>query len=356
VSNALFPTLPGLEWNVTRKPEFSTRIQRTASGKELRGAFWSYPIWHFNLSYAVLRQVGATSKASQAGFVDELQTLGGFFLARQGSYDSFLYSDPTDNAVTNQTFAAGDDVTTAFTLARAWGGFIEPIGACAGSPTIYRTDWQGTQQLYLTARTNKILQSENFASASWTKTNVTVTPGQTDPGGLTTAATITSTAGGGQISQAIVTSGTHANSLWVRRKTGTGGVTLTSPGGVQQTLTGLSASWQRFSFSSADAAGSVYFYLTLATNGDAVDIAFAQAELGSVATSYIPTTTVAMTVSDYSISGTTVALSSALAATATLQWSGGYYYRVRFKEDVAEFNQFMSKLWELKSLELVSVK
>lgn len=42
-------------------------------------------------------------------------------------------------------------------------------------------------------RTNLIKQSENFASTSWTKTNVTVTTGQTDPRGGTNAQRLTDT-------------------------------------------------------------------------------------------------------------------------------------------------------------------
>jgi hypothetical protein len=264
--------------------------------------------------------------------------------------------------VTNQTFAAGDDVTTAFTLARAWGGFIEPIGACAGSPTIYRTDWQGTQQLYLTARTNLLVWSEQLDNATWTKqSGCVITPNATAaPDGSMTADLVDLTGASVGTGFYNITNGSfgglyNTKSIWLKGVVGGEVVTLVDPSHTYGLVTcTLTTAWQRFSlYESGQSTGAGVWIKK--SSGNQVYAWGGQLEIG-VLTSYIPTTTVAVTVSDYSISGTTVTLSSALAATATLQWSGGYYYRVRFKEDVAEFNQFMSKLWELKSLELVSVK
>jgi uncharacterized protein (TIGR02217 family) len=57
----------------------------------------------------------------------ELQQLIGFYNARQGQFDDWLYSDPDDNAVTAQQFGVGDGVTTQFQLVRTFGGFTEPV-------------------------------------------------------------------------------------------------------------------------------------------------------------------------------------------------------------------------------------
>jgi hypothetical protein len=38
---------------------------------------------------------------------------------------------------------------------------------------------------------------------------------------------------------------------------------------------------------------------------------------------------------------------------AAITWTGSYHYRVRFDQDVAEFEQFMKNLWELKTLGFV---
>ena len=42
------------------------------------------------------------------------------------------------------------------------------------NPTFYRTDWQGTQQLFSTARTNKLLFSEDLTNAAWVKSLSTI--------------------------------------------------------------------------------------------------------------------------------------------------------------------------------------
>lgn len=50
-----------------------------------------------------------------------------------------------------------------------------------------------------------------------------------------------------------------------------------------------------------------------------------------------------------------ITFTSAPAAAAVLRWSGSYYYRVRFDEDVADFEQFMDQIWMMGSLKLRSV-
>jgi uncharacterized protein (TIGR02217 family) len=127
MSNAVFPVLPGLMWSVVKTPQWSTRIQKTVSGRESRAAFYSLPLWTFKLSYEVLR----------ANTGQELQQLVGFFNARQGSFDTFLYADPSDNAVTAAVFGAGDGTTKKFQLLRPMGGYSEPILAPNGTPNIY---------------------------------------------------------------------------------------------------------------------------------------------------------------------------------------------------------------------------
>ena len=118
MSNSTFPVFAGLGWSVFKTPKWSTKIQTSVSGKELRSAFYGYPIYDFTLTYEVLR----------ADLVNlELQTLMGFFNARQGSFDNFLYSDPTDCQVTAQPVGTGNGSQTLFTLCRTYGGFTEPV-------------------------------------------------------------------------------------------------------------------------------------------------------------------------------------------------------------------------------------
>ena len=51
----------------------------------------------------------------------ELQTIAGFYESRQGTFDSFLFTDWLDNGVTDMQFGTGDGTTTQFQLTRAFG-------------------------------------------------------------------------------------------------------------------------------------------------------------------------------------------------------------------------------------------
>ena len=121
--SAIFPSLPGLSWELKKNPEFRTSIHTALSGREQRGAFRAYPIWWFNLLFDWLR-VGNPNY--------EYENLQGFILGRRGSFESFLFLDPTDSVCTNMPFGVGDGVQTVFQLTRAFGfhgsfSFTEPV-------------------------------------------------------------------------------------------------------------------------------------------------------------------------------------------------------------------------------------
>jgi uncharacterized protein (TIGR02217 family) len=128
------PTLPGLAWSRRKKPAFHTRIASHASGREVRVALMSYPLYEFEATYG-----GLTSSAS--GFAglgaSSLQSLMGFFLQLQGQFGTFLYTDPDDSTVTSQGIGVGDGTTTAFTFVRALGGFAEPVGWVTAVSHVY---------------------------------------------------------------------------------------------------------------------------------------------------------------------------------------------------------------------------
>src|SRR5947209_3766657 len=124
----IFPSLPGLAWSVTKTPTFQTRIQRAASGRELRALDYPYPLWQFALVYDFLRDDAAAGH-------DELRTLMGFFMLCRGGYGTFLFQDPSDCEVTGQQIGVANGKANAFQLQRAigaslpGGGFYEPIVA-----------------------------------------------------------------------------------------------------------------------------------------------------------------------------------------------------------------------------------
>lgn len=127
MGNAIFPTFPGLKWGRKKTAVWSTGTQKSASGREFRTAYYTYPQWRFSLSFEVLR-----TKAS----VNELEKLAGFFNARKGSFESFLYEDPTDNAVTDQPIGNTVQGVTRYQLVRSMGGFVEPVLAVKERPAV----------------------------------------------------------------------------------------------------------------------------------------------------------------------------------------------------------------------------
>lgn len=127
MSNSIFPSLPGLSWNVVRQPVWNTVVQTAASGREYRAAMWTYPKWSYKLSYEVLRGRSA---------LPEMQTLAAFFNGHRGSWDSWLFRDPDDYLVANQNFGTGNGSNKAFQLVRAFGGYIEPVFE-PGAYTVY---------------------------------------------------------------------------------------------------------------------------------------------------------------------------------------------------------------------------
>ena len=129
-----FPTLPGLGWSVHKKPVFSTIVAEHVSGREVREALYQNPIWQFELTFDAL----SSSPTTYSGLgANSMQTLLGFFLACQGQYSTFLYTDPSDSAAANITFAIGDGTTRIFTFSRYMGAFLEPVGWVTGVSNVY---------------------------------------------------------------------------------------------------------------------------------------------------------------------------------------------------------------------------
>jgi len=117
MSTAVFPALVGF-MPPARTILWSDGVQVAKSGKEVRTGYWTAPRYQWDLGFDIL---------SSAALSMDFQTFFGFFNQRLGRTDSFLYQDDTDNAVAAQIIGQGDGVTTAFQLAKSFGGFIEPV-------------------------------------------------------------------------------------------------------------------------------------------------------------------------------------------------------------------------------------
>ena len=122
MSTSVFPVLAGLGWSVDRTEIWKNTAQENVSGKETRIALWTYPRHQWDLSFDFLRQGTVHGSA-----YTEFSQLAGFFNQRQGSFDTFLYTDSDDSTITGQAIGTGNASTTDFQLVRAFGGFVEPI-------------------------------------------------------------------------------------------------------------------------------------------------------------------------------------------------------------------------------------
>jgi hypothetical protein len=157
-------------------------------------------------------------------------------------------------------------------------------------------------------RTNLVLYSEEFDNAIWTKVGVTITANTTTaPDGTMTADRVTPTISDARINQSFNPTGAlqHNFSVYLRSATGSSfstilrawrNVTFSSVASTPITVT---TEWQRFNLTFTTLDSSTHSIVigsnsTLST-GKILYAWGAQCELGSNATSYIPTTTATVT-------------------------------------------------------------
>jgi hypothetical protein len=125
-----------------RKPIFSTQRSVSASGKQTRVPNYSQALSQWTLPFQFLGE-GAIGNT-------DFNYLEGFFEARLGDFDSFLWDDPNDdqcvaqpllNTVANTT--NGDGATLIFQMQRTLGSGTAPVYAINGAPTAFEIYWTG---------------------------------------------------------------------------------------------------------------------------------------------------------------------------------------------------------------------
>jgi len=151
------PNLAGLSWSRHKKPGFSTRIARHASGREVRVALYEYPLYEFEAVYNGLTSYLSPTGGTSGLGASSLQSLMGFFLELQGQFGTFLYTDPDDNAVTGQVFATGNGSITSFTMMRSLGGFLEPVGWVTSIAAVYLNGTPQSSSGYSFAAPNSLV-------------------------------------------------------------------------------------------------------------------------------------------------------------------------------------------------------
>lgn len=147
-----------------------------------------------------------------------------------------------------------------------------------------------TAGYYMTLNPNQLLYSQLFSNAAWVKTNISLTDTQTDPNSGTEAFTLTAGASNGTMLQSVVLTGSanRTFSIYLKRKTGTGDISITVDGAtyVVKTITGA---WVRYD-TTLTASGTVTCGIKIATSGDEVYAAWGQLDDG-IATDYATNTT-----------------------------------------------------------------
>jgi len=122
LSNNIFPTFSGITWPIPKRALWKTLVTQAESGREVRVALRSLPLFEWDLPYGVLRP------ADQAAF-------WGFYNACYGGYDTFLFDDKSDDFAQGQQLGVGDGATTQFQFVRSYAGlFLEPREDIQQSP------------------------------------------------------------------------------------------------------------------------------------------------------------------------------------------------------------------------------
>ncbi len=166
----------------------------------------------------------------------------------------------------------------------------------------------------MTAMQNDVIQSRDLNQASWVKTTMTCAKTATSADGLANTASIcTATAGNALVAQTVIVTGARAASLYIKRRTGTGTVSVSVDGLAFADITPRLSTTVFKRVVNAETTGcmfggcivvrgmqanfavSVVLTVKVATSGDALDIDLAQVESGDFSTSPYPTTTVAAT-------------------------------------------------------------
>jgi hypothetical protein len=142
-------------------------------------------------------------------------------------------------------------------------------------------------------RIQRILNSRGFDQSGWTASNVTVSKNVTGLDGVANSAyTVTASAGNGTLLQPItITSAAYSGTVYLKRVTGTGTISITMDGGTTwlDVTSSLSSSvWNRVT--KIQTLANPSFGIRISTSGDAVAIDQAQVEAGAYPTQPIVST------------------------------------------------------------------
>jgi hypothetical protein len=152
MSNAVYPSqIHGFTYTVLRTPEFATIVQKSPGGSEVRVPQMQNPTWHITLIYDYLYgQYNSPQNTMPYAPYSDIDTLVGFYLARQGQSDDFLWIDPKNNAVGPAVVGASPNLQAELALVDdGLGHYYSPVQRLVGG-LYYEdiTDLNGNIQVY----------------------------------------------------------------------------------------------------------------------------------------------------------------------------------------------------------------
>jgi hypothetical protein len=265
----------------------------------LRVLDYPYPLWQFELTYSALGDnLGQAGSAGAIGtlLATDLRTLMGFFLACQGAFSTFLYLDPTDNAVIGQVLPAA--ISTYLS-----GNFYAPGSGYLVGDVI--------------AFAGGVLAAGGGAATSFAVTGVKASGGITGLSAPLSAGAYAVVPG--TIAPFPVTGGHGAGAAF-------NGVLWSTTVQLVRTFIGAAAGFIE-PMTAPNTVAALYFNGVRQT-GWSVDPTTGLVTLAAPFTSAQPAIT-----TDFS-----------------------YYFRCRFVSDAYEFENFMTRLWSLKKLDFMSVR
>jgi hypothetical protein len=369
MSNAVYPTLPGLMFGVQRNVLAPpVQVRTTPSRREYRARDATVPLYQYSLAYEFLR-----SRAALA----ELQTLVGFYNLRGGPFDSFLFTDPDDCAVADELFGVQTGALTTFQLGRAFGGFYEalrdfngtPLLKVAGVPVVnllapyasFEADTNADGladgwSTYSAGTTGKVTYTRIGSGAvdgtykqRLQASNLGTTLG--DIVGVYRAAPVVAGVPYTLSASFGTATGAPHGALWINWLNGSGGYISTSSDVSISSLGTLT----RYSYTATAPTGAasahVYLMMHTLTGGPGLatlDVDAVQFQPGSAATAF----------SNYTASiaaNGVVTFNVPPPDGAAMTWTGAFYRRCRFEGDQLDTTKFMRDLWEAKKVELLSV-
>lgn len=166
------------------------------------------------------------------------------------------------------TFDFSTSIPSPFTFTRSGTALYEDYGGRVITAAANQAGHVGTR-----VAENLLSKPLDLSHGDWDNSNVTVGTGVSDPDGGTTAFTLTATAASAYLRETVFATGDQArNSIWIRRRTGSGTIQMYTGDGTNSSSITITSSWQRIAADATSVTSAGEFGIVINTSGDAVDV------------------------------------------------------------------------------------